>query len=191
MPAARKLTPRQEAFVREYLIDLNGKAAAIRAGYAPKQAVVQGVRLVKVCKPYIDAELAKRAKKATLTADRVLEEISRVGLCDAAELFDEDGRLLPLREMPESVRRVVASIEVEEDWKGDEFICTRIKKVKLWDKVRALDLAQRHLGVVQKHELTGKDGGPLEIKAELAPLPKETLEQIWCLLNNAISVDAS
>ncbi|TIN81228.1 terminase small subunit, partial [Mesorhizobium sp.] len=38
------MTPKQEQFVREYLIDLNATQAAIRAGYSAKTAYSQGER---------------------------------------------------------------------------------------------------------------------------------------------------
>jgi phage terminase small subunit len=41
------LGPRQERFVEEYLLDLNAKQAAIRAGYSPRTAEVQGSRLLR------------------------------------------------------------------------------------------------------------------------------------------------
>ena len=40
------MTKKQERFVQEYLIDLNGKQAAIRAGYSPKTAQEQSSRLL-------------------------------------------------------------------------------------------------------------------------------------------------
>ncbi len=40
------MTPRQQKFVQEYLIDLNAKRAAIRAGYSPKTAQEQASRLL-------------------------------------------------------------------------------------------------------------------------------------------------
>ena len=40
------LTPRQQRFVDEYLIDLNATQAAIRAGYSPKTAQSQSSRLL-------------------------------------------------------------------------------------------------------------------------------------------------
>ena len=43
--AAQKLTPKQTLFVAEYLVDHNGKQAAIRAGYAPRSAEMQASRL--------------------------------------------------------------------------------------------------------------------------------------------------
>ncbi len=36
--STKKLTPKQQCFIEEYLIDLNATAAAIRAGYSPRTA---------------------------------------------------------------------------------------------------------------------------------------------------------
>lgn len=44
------LTPKQKRFVQEYMIDLNAKQAAIRAGYSKKTAEVQGSRLLSYAK---------------------------------------------------------------------------------------------------------------------------------------------
>lgn len=42
----KRLTPRQQRFVDEYLIDLNATQAAIRAGYSEKGATVRGSELL-------------------------------------------------------------------------------------------------------------------------------------------------
>ena len=72
-----ELTPKQEAFVREYLIDLNATQAAIRAGYSQKTAQAQGTENLSkpLVRAKIDAELANRAKRTEITADWVLETI--------------------------------------------------------------------------------------------------------------------
>ena len=46
----QELNPKQQRFVDEYLIDLNGKQAAIRAGYSEKTAEVQASRLLSNAK---------------------------------------------------------------------------------------------------------------------------------------------
>lgn len=71
------LTPKQEAFAREYLVDLNATQAAIRAGYSAKTAHVAGVRLLKDVKvAHLLSELqANRSKRTEITADYVLETI--------------------------------------------------------------------------------------------------------------------
>ncbi len=80
-----KLTDRQEAFVAEYLIDLNATQAAIRAGYSEKTAQEQGSRLLSnvMVAEAIAEGASKRIRKAEITAQDVLEglylEATRTG----------------------------------------------------------------------------------------------------------------
>lgn len=76
----QKLSPKQERFAREYLLDLNATQAAIRAGYSPKTAQEQASRLLSnVMVAARVAELkAKRAEKADRTAQDVLNDIIAV-----------------------------------------------------------------------------------------------------------------
>ncbi len=71
----QKLTPKQEAFVREYLVDLNATQAAIRAGYSPKTAQEQASRLLSnvMVMDAISAGKAARAQKLEVTAEQVLQ----------------------------------------------------------------------------------------------------------------------
>ena len=70
----RGLTPRQAAFVREYLVDLNGTQAAIRAGYSEATAGQQAEQLLKKLeiKSAVEEGLAARAARVEITADMVL-----------------------------------------------------------------------------------------------------------------------
>ena len=83
MPA--KLTPKQERFVSEYLIDLNATQAAIRAGYSAKTAFSIGVE--NLSKPLIQDALQKALKKqqerTEITADMVVKELKKIALDDA------------------------------------------------------------------------------------------------------------
>lgn len=83
-----KLTPKQLAFCNEYLIDLNGTQAAIRAGYSEKTANEQASRLlanVSVAN-FIQLNMNKRAEKTGITAEYVLETIkSTIARCSQAE----------------------------------------------------------------------------------------------------------
>ena len=91
----KKLAPKQEAFIREYLVDLNGTQAAIRAGYSEKTATEQASRLltnVKVAES-IQKNMDARAKKVELSAETVLKGIMRViDRCEQAEpVLDREG----------------------------------------------------------------------------------------------------
>ena len=65
------LTPRQERFVAEYLIDLNATQAAIRAGYSESTAKQQGSRLLT--KAYVRDAVAA-AERVTQTRLQVTAE---------------------------------------------------------------------------------------------------------------------
>lgn len=71
------LTDKQQAFVNEYLIDLNATQAAIRAGYSPKTAQEQSSRLlsnVMVAKAIEEAKKAREAR-TEVTQDWVIHEM--------------------------------------------------------------------------------------------------------------------
>ena len=74
------MTPKQQLFVDEYLIDLNATQAAIRAGYSARTAEQQGPRLlgnVEVAAA-IEARMKVRSERLEIEADRVLQGIARI-----------------------------------------------------------------------------------------------------------------
>lgn len=78
------LTAMQEVFVREYLVDLNGKQAAIRAGCSERSAEVTAskwLRLAKV-KEAVDAAKEARAERIDVTADLVLAQWWKLATAD-------------------------------------------------------------------------------------------------------------
>ena len=177
------LTPKQQKFVEEYLIDLNATQAAIRAGYSELTAGSIGHENLK--KPEIQAALtearARLAEKTEITPERVLKEYGRIAFLDVRKTFDLDGNLIPIHELDDDTAAAIAGLEVEvkrvageadEELEGQphggalkrQFGSTaRIHKIKLSDKKGALDSIARHLGMfVDKTEVTGKDGGPIQ-----------------------------
>jgi phage terminase small subunit len=72
--AKEGLTPKQAAFVREYLVDLNATQAAIRAGYSEKTADQQASRLLTNVKVQeaVTKGREKLAAKVEVTTERVL-----------------------------------------------------------------------------------------------------------------------
>lgn len=75
-----KLTKKQQRFADEYLIDLDGTKAAIRAGYSPKTAGViasQNLKKVNVAE-YIDEKMAEKDEKLIASQDEVLRYLTAV-----------------------------------------------------------------------------------------------------------------
>lgn len=73
------LTEKQGTFVTEYLIDLNGKQAAIRAGYSPATAENQASKLLSLSKvkAAVRKAQAARAKRTETSADWVIQRLAR------------------------------------------------------------------------------------------------------------------
>ena len=71
------MNARQQRFVAEYLIDLNGKQSAIRAGYSKKTAEVQASRLLRNVKvaAAIETARSKAAEKAEVTREWIIEQL--------------------------------------------------------------------------------------------------------------------
>ena len=105
-PVPRKVTHRQQAFAREYLVDYNGTQAAIRAGYSTKGAAQQASALLRL--PKVIEELAKRAapvkKRAELKASELLEVMQLVAYGDVSNLFKSssgNGSVSTIKDMRE------------------------------------------------------------------------------------------
>lgn len=75
-----RLTPKQAAFVREYMIDLNATQAAIRAGYKAKTAYQTGAENLR--KPQIQKAIQEQRKaaeeKCTVTVEWILSQIAQI-----------------------------------------------------------------------------------------------------------------
>src|SRR5688572_19699107 len=86
--AESDLTPKQQLFVSEYLVDLNGKQAAIRAGYSPKTAEVQASRLLSLAKvkAAVSAAQGERSERTEITQDMVLQELWAIAMADPNEI---------------------------------------------------------------------------------------------------------
>lgn len=72
-----KLTPKQELFITEYIIDSNATQAAIRSGYSKRSAMQIGEQNLRKheikCK--IDEHMKQRALDNGVTADMVLKDL--------------------------------------------------------------------------------------------------------------------
>lgn len=159
-----ELTPKQRRFVDEYLIDLNGTAAAIRAGYAKSGASVEGARLLANAKVnrLIDEKRAERSAKTGIDAAWLLKRLAEEAEADVADLYDDDGNLLPVKQWPKIWRQgLVAGMDVEALFEGsgaDREHVGNIIKVKLSDRVKRLELIGKHIGVQAFKEVVEHKG---------------------------------
>lgn len=148
----KKLTPKQQKFCDEYLIDLNGTQAAIRAGYSKKTAfVIANENLNKPnIKEYLTIRQDNAQERNELTLDRVLQEIALIALQDPRTMFDKNS-LKDITDLDEDTARVLAEVTVrrEKSQDGDANVVETVK-LKTYDKTKALDMLMKHLGGYEK-----------------------------------------
>lgn len=178
------LPPKRQRFVTEYLVDLNATQAALRAGYSERTAKAQGSRLLTFVDVQAAIEQARGARdsRTGVNADRVVRELARIAFGDVKALFDETGRLRPIHELEADVSAMLSGVEVAREktrTRGDETEETTVEesivKVKSWDKVRALELLAKHLGMLKDRTvLENPDGTALNISVYIPSNGRDT-----------------
>lgn len=137
------MTKKQKLFVEEYLLDLNATQAAIRAGYSPETAGAIGAENLK--KPQIQNAIARamaeRSRRTGVNAERVVQELAKIAFANAGDLIDAQDATVRDGASREDLA-AIQSIKVKD--MGDMGI---EREVRLADKLKALELLGRHLGM--------------------------------------------
>lgn len=146
------LREKQQRFAEEYLIDLNAKQAAIRAGYSPKSAEQQGSALLRnpQVSAYIEQRMAQLSARTGVNQERIIRELARVAFLDPTHLVDMDSAEI-LESTSEDDRAAIASVKVK-TMGGDVEMVER--EVKFADKLKALELLGKRYGMwVDKQQI--------------------------------------
>ncbi len=147
------LSRRQTKFVAEYLVDLNATQAAIRAGYSRKTAHVIGYENLGKprIKAAVDAGHGRALEAVGVSRVRVLRELAAVGMADIRKCYDERGNLLAIDQLDDATAASIAGVDIEELYErnddGVRVNTGRVRKIKRFDKTKALELLGRHLGL--------------------------------------------
>lgn len=145
------MTPQKEIFILEYLKDLNATQAAARAGYSEKTAYSQGQRLLKDVEVSAAVQLAmdKRAERTKIDADYVLGTIhDTIERCKQAKPVTYKNGDPVLVETPDGETVPAYAFDSGAVLKGCELLG---KHLKLF---------------TDKTELSGPDGGPVNVSVE-------------------------
>lgn len=177
-----KLTARQQRFADEYLVDLNGKQAAIRAGYSERTAEAQASRLLSNVnlQHYIQKRKQERVERTEITQDMVLFELAAIAFSNAADyaavvekeatIESAEGDVIPLYDKDGNpvMYRTVEPVLTADLTDRQKRALSVIKKgrdgfeVKPYDKIRALELIGKHIGMfTDKVEVAGEINNPM------------------------------
>lgn len=164
------LTAKQQRFVEEYLIDLNATQSAIRAGYSVKNAGKIGSELLQKTriKSAVDKALAIRSRRTGINQDRVLLELAKVAFLNSVDMINMDEATIRGDANREDTA-AIASVKVKRIPTEDGDITER--EVKTYDKLKALELLGKHLGMF-------KDKLDVNLDVNLADLLKEAWDVV-------------
>lgn len=182
------LTPKQQLFVNEYLVDKNATRAAKAAGFSAKTAYSQGQRLLKhvevagAIEKGLKAQVAaaeKRAEAAGLSKERWLQELRRIALANmddyaVIETYKPNKyakadvvRVMPklTKERPRSLGAAIKKISETKNGIG----------IELHNKLNALELLGKHYGWV-KNEFDLQVPGGVQVHLTMPSNGREVSE---------------
>ena len=132
MENVMKISPKQQRFCEEYLVDFNATRAYIAAGYSEKGAAVSASKLLTKpkIKEFINRVRAERSQRLTLSADNVVRALAEIAFADQSQLLNLDGSRKLFSLLSEEQRK----------WSG----------VRHSDRLKALELLGRHFAIFER-----------------------------------------
>jgi phage terminase small subunit len=159
-----ELTAKEARFVEEWPVDFNGRQAAIRAGYSAKSATE--IAYENLRKPHIQQairqKLKERSRNAEITKQMLVQELRLIAFADKRDFFrvTESGTLVLDMDIDDPLLlRSIAEVTQEDfpDGKGEDAQRVRRTKLKMYDKIRAIELIAKLEGhYSDKLELSGE-----------------------------------
>lgn len=168
----KKLTKQQKVFADEYLIDLNGTRAYMVAYPATKKdetAAANASRLIRNdnVSAYIQTAMDARAKRTEITQDRVLQEYAKIAFLNPKAFFNDDGTIKHISSLDDDTAACIAGMEVvTKNVMGEDgnFEPEYTKKIKIADKLKALQDIGRHLNMFKEQPSEDEVAPPVRVE---------------------------
>ena len=93
------LTPKQQKFCDEYLIDLNATRAALRAGYSSSTALSGALMRIPKIAAYLQQHRETASREAGINHQMVLAELGKIAFSNMANYYHKDGSLKGVHEL--------------------------------------------------------------------------------------------
>lgn len=149
------LTELRKRLAEEWIVDFNAQLAGERAGMTGEHVRISAWQMLQddEVQDYISELRAAQAERTFVNADKVQAEIARLAFSDIREYYNENGNLKNVHDLSKDAAAALAGIEIDElfEMEGRVKVFTGYsKKIKLYDKLAALDKLARRLGMFEK-----------------------------------------
>jgi hypothetical protein len=141
-----RLSHQQQRFCDEYLTHFNAFKAAVTAGYSANTASKGALLHVPKIQLYLKQAMAKTANRLEITHDMILRELAKVAFANMGNYYDEYACLKRLKDLTVDEKAAIAYYDFVEIQDGDGYRVGTQSKIKLHNKMSALDKIARHLG---------------------------------------------
>ena len=133
------LTPKQQRFCDEYLMDMNATRAALRAGYT--QATAMNGQLMEMPKiqAYLKERTAAAAQKLQVSHETLLGELMKVAFANMGDYFGDDGKIKAMNDILDDKKSAIWSLKVSEGKYGTTV------QLRLHNKLAALEKIAKHI----------------------------------------------
>lgn len=188
-----ELTEKQKAFCRAYVYDWNGKRAAIKAGYAPDSANVTASKLLTNAsiKTYIDSIKNNLEELTGISRLKVANEYAKLAFSSIAKYHKTWIEKKDFDKLTADQKAAIESIEYRThtytEGKGEDATEVEVEqvKIKLFDKVRALEAISRMLGYDAPVRIQAEVVGAVVIQVVDNKDQKSLLDEVQKMLNKA------
>lgn len=103
----------------------------------------------------IDKALAARSRRTGITQDRVLRELAKVAFVNANDVIDPDSATVRA-DATEDDLACIQTVKVKTS--ESEMGSSSEREIKLYDKMRALEMLGKHLGLFDKRGQDSSNG---------------------------------
>ncbi|MEL1243543.1 terminase small subunit [Flavobacterium sp. DGU11] len=164
MKNPKTLTIKQENFCRAYL-RLGNKSAAYREAYNVYDKPIVAPSATRISSnPLVMARIKELQQEAqvrnNITLDELLQNLAAMVRFDIADLYDENGSLIALKDMPLETRQMIQQLDVSEVYgrnsEGVRDVVGAVKKIKTYSRTDAIEKLMKHLGGYEKDNQQSK-----------------------------------
>ena len=141
--SARPLTDQERVFIEEYMVDYNGKEAAVRAGVPSGKAAYAASVWLKDnrIRELLDVKVENRLKATGYTTQKIVEELYKISFSNIFDFCEVKGNTIFLKdsaEIPRELGAIVKSMEITKYG----------TKITLWNKLEAAALLMKMHGML-------------------------------------------
>lgn len=177
------LSEKQEKYCQTYIVCGN-QSAAYRIAF-DAEAMNANTVAVEACRLHANPNVTLRIKELQaeayernkVTIDEIIQSLAGMVRFDIADLYDEDGKLLPLRQMPLEARQMISQLDSDELFvtiEGQREVIGHTKKIRTINKLDAIEKLMKHLGGYEKDNKQREIAANVTVNAMPITLPDGT-----------------